>query len=328
MPAEIIAEVAQGYQGDAALAQELVLGAVTAGADAVKLQLVYADELATPDYKYYNLFRSLEMPQEVWQRLRDEAKAGGLRIYLDVYGQRSLREAIELNVDGVKIHATDFFNTKLVSSVLDAMTRVYISLGGISVPELENFLHLHKVKNDQVFLMYGFQVEPTRLEDNNLRRINALRNRFPGYRFGFMDHSDGGSNDAMTLALLALALDIDCIEKHITLDRSAQLEDYVSALSPASFRVFVQRIRHLENALGTDNLGLTAVEQEYRSSIQKVVVAERELIKGEVLTPETISLKRVANTSPSSLYRIEQVTGRRLTVNVMSNQQVTEEMFS
>ena len=35
--------------------------AATAGADAVKYQLVLADELAAPDYKHYDLFKSLEM---------------------------------------------------------------------------------------------------------------------------------------------------------------------------------------------------------------------------------------------------------------------------
>lgn len=329
MPVEIIAEVAQGYEGDATLAQSLVRGAISAGADAVKLQLVYADELATPDYQYYDLFRNLEMPSEVWQTLRAEAKAGGLRFYLDVYGERSLHEAIELGVDGVKIHASDFFNTGLVRSAFDAMPRVYISLGGISVTELADFLSLHHVTADQqVFLMYGFQAEPTPAEFNNLRRIKALKERFPGYHFGFMDHSDGDSDDAMTLALLALPFGIDCIEKHISLDRTLQLEDYVSALPPENFRMFVQRIRHLESALGTDELELTTVEQEYRNKTRKVVVANRELSKGETLPTDALSLKRVPHTSPSSLFRIEQVAGRRLAVNAKPNQQILEEMLS
>ncbi len=329
MPVEIIAEVAQGYEGDAKLAQLLVRGAVRAGADAVKLQLIYADEIATPDYKYYDLFRSLEMPLEVWQTLIAETKTGGLRFYLDIYGERSLHEAIGLGIDGVKIHASDFFNTKLVSSALTDMPRVFISLGGISVTELEDFLSLHRITTDQpVFFMHGFQAEPTPLELNNLRRIKALQERFSGYRFGFMDHSDGGSDDALTLALLALPLGIDCIEKHISLDRSLQLEDYVSALPPENFRTFVHRVRHFEEALGTEDLELTEAEQEYRQKTRKVVVAGEKLSKGEVVAPETLSLKRVADTSQSSIYHIEQVVGRRLAVNVQPNQQITEEMLS
>ncbi len=329
MPVEIIAEVAQGYEGDVSQARLLVRGAARAGADAVKFQLIYADEIATPDYQYYDLFRSLEMPLDAWRTLTEEAKAEQLRFYLDVCGERSLHEAVDLGADGVKIHASDFFNTGLVRSALDVMPRVFISLGGVSVAELEDFLALHRIAtSQQVFLMYGFQAEPTPVEFNNLRRLKALQERFPGYRFGFMDHSDGSSDDAMTLASMALPFGVDCIEKHISLDRTLQLEDYVSALSPENFRMFVQRIRHLENALGTDDLELTTAEKEYRNKTRKVVVASRVLRKGEVVTPEALSLKRVANTSQSSIYHIERAVGHRLVVDVQPNQQIVEEMLS
>jgi N,N'-diacetyllegionaminate synthase len=66
MQIEIIAELAQGFEGRPEQARLLMKAAASAGADAAKYQLVYADELATPDYKYYDLFRSLEMPDDVW----------------------------------------------------------------------------------------------------------------------------------------------------------------------------------------------------------------------------------------------------------------------
>ena len=47
---EIVAEIAQGYEGDPKLTNLLTSGAIATGADAVKYQLVYADELATPDW--------------------------------------------------------------------------------------------------------------------------------------------------------------------------------------------------------------------------------------------------------------------------------------
>ena len=40
---EIIAEAAQGFEGNPTLAKLLARGAVRAGADAVKFQLIYAD---------------------------------------------------------------------------------------------------------------------------------------------------------------------------------------------------------------------------------------------------------------------------------------------
>ena len=328
MPVEIIAEVAQGYEGDPTLARLLSRGAVRAGADAIKFQMVYADELATPDYRYYFLFRKLEMPGDAWQAAVEEAKSGGIRVYLDVYGKRSLSEALKLSVDGVKIHTTDFFNTHLVRSALDSVSRVFISFGGITVEELEGFIKLHGIDPGQsVWFMYGFQAEPTPVACNNLRRLESLKARFPGYRFGFMDHASEDTEDGLTLALMALPFGIECIEKHLSLDRMLQLEDYVSALSPERFRQLVERIRYLEPALGTRSLDLTQQELEYRRKAVKVVVAQRELKKGTALTLDVLSLKRVEASNTSCLLRLEQAVGRLLTVEAMANQQITEAML-
>ena len=328
MSVEIIAEVAQGFEGNPTLALLLARGAVRAGADAVKFQLVYADELATPDYMYYDLFRGLEMKPEAWQDVVDEIKEGGVRLYFDVFGEGSLREAISMGADGVKIHTTEFFNTKLVRQVLDVMPRVYVSLGGISADELEEFIDFHGIsQSQQVFFVYGYQAEPTPLASNNLRRLASLKKRFPDYNFGFMDHADGGSDDAMDLSLVALPFGIKCIEKHISLDRVLQLEDYVSALSPNKFEDFVYKIKYYEDALGSDDLELTELEKEYRHKAMKTVVAVSDLKKGTVINSDDLSLKRVAFTNPSSFVRIEEVVDQTLVVDVHQNQQITEEML-
>ena len=101
----IIAEAAQGYEGDAGLARALVRAAAGAGADALKLQLVYADELCTGDYKHHALFRSLEMADEIWLELANYAQAQKIALMLDVFGPRSLALAIRLGAAAVKIHA-------------------------------------------------------------------------------------------------------------------------------------------------------------------------------------------------------------------------------
>ena len=43
-----------------------------------------------------------------------------------------------------------------------------------------------------------------------------------------MDHSDGSTKDAYNLSLLTfMGIDISVIEKHITLDHSLKIEDYI-----------------------------------------------------------------------------------------------------
>ena len=50
---KISAELAQGYEGKVDIAKQLIDSAKLAGADYAKIQVVYADELSTSDYKDY-----------------------------------------------------------------------------------------------------------------------------------------------------------------------------------------------------------------------------------------------------------------------------------
>lgn len=329
MAVEIIAEAAQGYEGDPTLARLLARAAIRAGADAVKFQLVYADELATPDYQHYRLFRGLEMPREAWASVVRDVHEAKMRCYLDVFGERSLREAHALGIDGVKIHSTDFLNAPLVDQALELMGRVFVSFGGMTLEEFEAFLQRHRITPESpVCFLYGFQADPTAVEQNNLLRLGALQARFPGYRFGFMDHTDGDQAEAMTLPLLALPLGVCCIEKHIGLDRALQLEDYVSALPAERFQAFVRSVRRHEQALGTDRLELTETERAYRQKAIKAVVAHRVLKRGQALTDRDVCLKRSPRADGASLHRLEDVVGRHLAADVQPDHPITKDLLT
>jgi N,N'-diacetyllegionaminate synthase len=260
----------------------------------VKFQIVYADELATPSYQHYALFQQLEMRDADWIAGVSEAASAGVGLAFDVYGPRSLGLALKLGAVAVKVHATDFFNESLVEAALADAPQVFLSAGGIESRELKGFFARHPSALAKATLFYGFQAEPTATGDNNLRRLRSLRQQWPGLRLGFMDHADGGSDEAGWLSTLALPLGAVAIEKHLSLDRELALEDYVSALAPSAFRAFVDRVRAAEGALGSDALELTDAERAYRRRAVKVVTARRPLDTGTSLATEDLSLLRTA----------------------------------
>lgn len=310
----IIAEAAQGYEGNVTLARMLVRAAAAGGADAVKFQIVYADEFATRAYAYHALFKGLEMPMSDWQAVAAEAKTRGIDLVCDVFGLESLEIALELGAQGVKLHATDFFNRPLVETALARASHVFFSAGGIEAAEIEEWLaRAGAAALPRLTMLYGFQAEPTAARDNHLARLRALRERFPGLRLGFMDHADGASDEAGWLGVLALPLGVSVIEKHITLDRSLQLEDYVSALTPAEFAAYVRRIRAAEAALGSPELALSPAERTYRRKALKAVVTSRPMAAGAVVQAADVVLLRAPLPEVSEvLRRPEEVVGRRL----------------
>jgi sialic acid synthase SpsE len=326
MSVKIIAEVAQGYEGSPHTALLLAKAAVNAKADAVKFQCVYADELAVPNYKFYDLFKDLEMTQDEWKVIVDYVQGRKTEFYFDVYGNKSLDIAANLNVDAVKIHAIDFFNSELIDQVLDKFTKVFISTGGIHEEELDEFFMQHKIPDScELCIMYGFQAEPTPVDGNNINRLVALQKKFPQAKFGFMDHSAGNSKEATTLSLLTLSCNIAYIEKHISLDHLLELEDFISALTPTAFKNFVELIQYHEKALGSSDLSLTQDELIYRKKALKVVVANRGIQLGEIIGTESLSLKRPVEYTDSCVFKIDDVTGKKAAREYVKNDPITKD---
>jgi len=323
---EIIAEVAQGFEGDKKLASLLTQGAIASNADAVKFQLVYADELATPDYQHYQLFKNLEMQQNIWVEICKQIHNADKKVYFDVFGLHSLEVARKLDADGVKLSTTEFYNNALFDKAIAQFNNIYLSVGGIPIEDIDKKLSvLNSEQMDTVCLMYGFQSEPTPVEQNNLNKLRLLKQRYPSFKIGFMDHSDGGLDDAFHLSLVALGVGVDSIEKHITLDRELKIEDYISGITPDNFVAFVNLINRFEPALGIDTLDLTDLEKEYRSKATKSVVAMCNLNAGDIITQDMVALKRSSQPlTHDSILELKDVIGKKLNTNILMNAPITK----
>ena len=328
MSVKIIAEIAQGYEGKAEQALLLARAGAVCGADAVKFQCVYADEIAVPTYKYYELFKTLEMPIFVWQEIAKIVHNADQELIINIGGEQSLKVAAEIGANAVKFHATSFFCSEIIHEALKSFSKIYVSLGGLSAEEIEWFIARHGLKpGEQVSFTYGFQASPTPLEKNSLRKLGTFISRFPGFAFGFEDHTDAASPDRFIVPLMALPFGVQHLEKHLTLDPCLNLEDSESALSPTDFRLFVNTVRRLESTLGMGDLSLTDIEEDYRRRVLKVTVAATDLNVGDVFGPDNTSLKRVPDPDQSGFLRREDLYGRRIRRDVACHTQIISEML-
>ncbi len=327
---EIIAEAAQGFLGAPREKTALLARfAAAASADAVKFQLVYADELCTPDYKHYKLFGELEMPDRDWEALAAQCAALGIGLYVDIFGPRSLALAEKMKVRGVKLHSTDMLNASLLGAVArSGVARVLVSAGGCHLDELERALGI--LSGKQLVIMHGFQGYPTLAEENQIARIAALRARFPAHPIGFADHVPETDAARLWLACVAVGAGATVIEKHLTTASVAKEEDHESALNPDEFAQFAAHIRLARGAFGdsgaANDFGMTAREKNYRKQMKKHVVALRDLAAGSVLREDDLTLKRTA-AGEGVLYEISAASGRKLGGAVRAGSPILESML-
>jgi N,N'-diacetyllegionaminate synthase len=318
----IIAEIAQGYEGNKKLVELYIRAASSAGADAIKFHIFHADELALPDYKYYPLFKSLELSLDVWERAVNDSHQRGLEFYSDVLGLDSLRELEEIHVDGYKIHATDINNTGLLNEVAKREKKVFLSTGGCSLREIDRAVGI--LGNNDLILMHGFQGEPTLPQDNNLNKIKLLKERY-GRSVGFQDHTSGWDDLATHIPFIAIGLGATVIEKHLTLSRVAEMEDYMSAMTAEEFVGWVKVIKKAPLCIGKGKWEVTKKEKGYRSKIKRAVCSAREIKRGETISEGELILKRTDGREV--FFEPDKVIGRRAKKVIRKNTAIREDML-
>lgn len=316
----VIAEVAQGFEGSEKLVTLHITAAAAAGADAVKFQVFSADELALPDYRYYELFRGLELPEAVWAAAAAQAHEAGLEIWSDVFGADSLALLTRAGFDGFKVHATDIDNLPLLRLVGASGKRVLLACGGASLDEIQ--AALQALGDADVTLLYGFQAEPTDVSDLTLGKLPALIERF-GLPVGFMDHTAGDDPLARSLPFVALGAGASVIEKHLTLSRTAELEDSISALTAEEFGPWLAELRDAARALSEPEWQVTPREAEYRAKVRRAVVAARDLSAGTVLADA--DLLRLRTDVEGVLHDESLALGRTLARDVAARTPLTPE---
>ena len=319
----ILAEIAQAYEGSKEVLVDICDRACRAGVDGVMFQVVAADEIATPGYTHYALFKGLEMAENAWRAAIDTIHQHGKKAVGEVFGPATASLMQALQIDMIKIHASDMNNRSLLSHIAGFRIPVLLSVGGARESEIETAVRLlTEGGSPEVVLMHGYQSCPTAIADSHLFKIKALKRRF-GLPVGYSDHIAGCVQDdfqqanqlANYLPLIAIGAGAQLVEKHIILDRSKAWEDYESALDASEFMPFVTLIRQLETAAGKDDLHCNAAEEAYRTAARKCLVAARELKAGTVLAERDIALKRIADPE-TGMVEINTMLGRELKVDL------------
>ncbi len=275
--------MANSHEGNLSIAKKITQAASDSGADGIKFQKFAANELAEPSHEYYSLYRKLEMKTSEWSNLISFAKSKRLKVFVDIFGIKSIKEFSKFKIDGYKIHSADVTNPLILNHFSNETIPVLLSVAGSLPNEIDNALKLLNKTPKEIILMHGFQGYPTKLEDLNLSRIQNLKTKF-GLPVGLMDHLSGDSQMALYAPLLGIAMGAQIIEKHLTLDRSLKGLDYYSALNPDEFSSLVSYVKMTKKSFGTSKFDLTKNEIKYRLMHKKNPISKKLIKKGTFLS--------------------------------------------
>ena len=255
----IIAEIGTAHGGSLEKAKELVDAAAGAGADVIKFQWVYADEILHPNtgfvelpggrIRLYDRFKQLECSPDFYSQMIDYVHKAGCKFCCSPFGLRSLDELIELKPDYVKVASPELNHFPMLKRLAEyreklgtAAVPVILSSGVSKLEDIEKAIKI--VGTENVWLLHCITSYPAPESEYNLKVIGTLAGQF-GIECGVSDHS----LDPILVPCLSIACGGTVIEKHICLSKKDSGLDDPVALEPEQFAMMVHCVHQSEAAM-------------------------------------------------------------------------------
>ncbi len=319
----IIAEAGINHNGDIKLAKELISSAKESEADAVKFQIYHTEDFYSVSHSgfshtegnIFELMKSLEFKEEEWIELKEYSEKLGITFFASVFDRKSFELSEKIDLPIYKIASLDITNYPLLKMIAKTGKPMIISTGFSTLGEISRAVEwIEDEGNKNISILHCISLYPPKPEEMNLRFITTLKTAFP-YKIGFSDHTEG-----FEITLAAVALGAEIVEKHFTIDNNLPGPDQKLSLNPDTFKAMVKGIRNLEKALGDGyKRDIPEREKEIIKVARRGIYANRELKKGEKISPADIIMKRPLNNGiGSEFYR--NIIGRTLKRDIKSGE--------
>ncbi|MGH8637179.1 MAG: N-acetylneuraminate synthase family protein [Burkholderiales bacterium] len=273
-PCFIVAEIGNNHNGSLELAFRLVDEAVRAGADCAKFQLrdltaLYVNRGDASDPKEdlgsqytLDLLTRFQLSRDDMFRVFDYCRASGITPLCTPWDLPSVDALETYGIAGYKSASADFTNHDLLMRLCGTGKPMMCSTGMSTESEIRESVALLRAAGAAFALLHCNSTYPAPFKDLNLRYMDNLR-QLGHCAVGYSGHERG-----ITVAIAAVALGANIIEKHFTLDKSMEGNDHRVSLLPQEFAEMVVGIRQTEQALGG--------------------VAERRISQGELMNREAL----------------------------------------
>ena len=124
---------------------------------------------------------------------------------------------------------------------------------------------------------------------------------------------------------MAMGMDINVIEKRLTIDRTIPKNGHWKAMEPDEFHQWVKTIRNLETALGSSTIKPTQGDIETSKWAFKSLFSVEDIKKGNIIEDYMIDGRRPG--SGISVKNIDSVVGRRATEDIPAESMLSWEML-
>jgi N,N'-diacetyllegionaminate synthase len=315
-PLFVIAEIGLNHGGSVARAIALVDAAADAGADAIKLQTIVADELVAPACpppmhvqaaSLTDFFATFELTEAAHERIAARAWARGLAVLATPFSLGSVDMLLRVGVDAFKIASGDITWHQLIARTAATGKPLVMSTGLATIDEIAAAVVVAgEARATSVALLHCVSSYPVPRGEENLRAIDTLRREF-GVPVGLSDHS----GDAFAVPM-AVALGASVYERHLVLEDEQDALDLAVSSRPSELSAAVALARRAHRSLGSGAKAGLGSEAGNRAASRRSLCLVRDVPEGHVLAAaDLIALRPATGLAPFELPHVVGLTLRR-----------------
>lgn len=292
----IIAEAGTNHGGQYATAEKLIDVAVESGADSVKFQIIYPEGLYLPrlfvdgayaDNEVFQKRASMMLTDDEYRNLAAYCQSKGIGFSASVFDRRGIDLLDSLHVDYIKIASCDLNNSPLLIQAAETGRCLVLSTGMATLGEIERAVSdVTATGNTNIVLMHCVSVYPAPFERMNLSFLHTLQQAF-GFPVGLSDHTESS-----LAAAIAVSMGVTWIEKHFTLDRTAEGFDHAYAMEPSAMTAYIADVRASEAACRRQISKVGEKEATVKQRARRGLYAARDIAAGETITEADILIVR------------------------------------
>lgn len=334
-PCFIIAEAGVNHNGDILLAKKMIDCAVKAGADVVKFQTFFTDELVTAKApksihqslgseeheSQYDLLKRLELSEDNFAELTEYAKEKNIIFMSTPYDLKSVDLLDKLGVPAFKIASADIVDLPLLKKAAEKNKPIILAAGMADISEIKEAIEtIYLTGNRNIILLHCVSNYPPLDENINLNLIKTFKEMFKDLVVGYSDHSAG-----KTAVMGAVSMGANVIERHFTLDKNLPGPDHKSSLNPEELKEMIDDIRILEKQLGNGEKNIPAEEEEMKKIFRKSIIAKENIKMGAIIDGAMLKMARPGTGLKAN--KLSELIGKKTNVDILKDEIIKLEMF-
>ena len=253
----LIGEIGINHNGSLENAKRLILLAKHCNLDAVKFQKRDLSICIKEDQKnklretpwgtltYLAYKKKIEFGLREYQAIDKYCKKLKIDWFASAWDLNSLKFLKKFNLKYNKVASAMLSNTKFLTAVAKQKKKTFISTGASDMKQISKATRIFQKHKCPFIVMHSVSIYPANENSLNFNFIKKLKKKYGNKNVGYSGHESTGLP-----SIIAAAMGVVVIERHITLDRAMWGSDQSASLAKPGIIALSDGCKKVHNILG------------------------------------------------------------------------------